>query len=235
MELPLTGRTIPVIADEYVDKGIRPGCVKITPAHDFNDYAVWQRHKDAPAFKSQPLNGLINIFDKTAAIHSKNLDTKGQTIDETVELTHDAILARELIPNQYRGLDRYAARKQIVADLEAAGLLAKTEPHKLMVPRGDRTHAVLEPLLTDQWYVKSRPARGRGDKGRRGRAHPVCARELDQDLLRMDAQIFRTGASHARSGGVTVFRRGTTKTALPMSGAARRTCARSTSSEQASP
>jgi valyl-tRNA synthetase len=122
LELPLTGRTIPVIADDYVDPEFGTGCVKITPAHDFNDYVVGMRH-DLP---------LINIF------------------------TSDAVL-NENAPQSYHGLDRYAARKQIVADLEAAGLLEKTEPHKLVVPRGDRSHAVVEPYLTDQWYVKIAP------------------------------------------------------------------------------
>ncbi len=121
VELPLTGRTIPVIADEYVDKEFGSGCVKITPAHDFNDYEVGKRHQ-LP---------LINILFPDARI--------------------------SLAGSPYHGLDRYDARKKIVADLETAGLLEKTEPHKLMVPRGDRTHAVLEPLLTDQWYVKVGP------------------------------------------------------------------------------
>ena len=119
VELPLTGRSIPVIADDYVDPEFGTGCVKITPAHDFNDYAMGQRH-DLP---------LINIF----------------TIDACIN---------EEAPESYRGMDRYKARKQIVADLEKADLLEKTEPHKLVVPRGDRSHTVVEPYLTDQWYVK---------------------------------------------------------------------------------
>ncbi len=121
VELPLTGRTIPVVADEYVDRTFGSGCVKITPAHDFNDYEVGKRH-DLP---------LINIL----------------TPDARVELPGSA----------YHGLDRYVARKKIIADLEAAGLMDKIEPHKLMVPRGDRTNAVIEPYLTDQWYVKIAP------------------------------------------------------------------------------
>ncbi len=117
--LPLTGRKIPVIADDYVDPEFGSGCVKITPAHDFNDYDVGQRH------------GLpqINVFTPDAKINDQ-------------------------APAPYRGLDRLEARKRIVSDLEAAGLLAQTQPHKLMVPRGDRTNAVIEPYLTDQWYVK---------------------------------------------------------------------------------
>ncbi len=122
LELPLTGRTIPVIADDYVDPEFGTGCVKITPAHDFNDYAVGMRH-DLP---------LHNIFTVDAAIN-------------------------DAAPEKYRGLDRFAARKRIVADLEAAGLLERTDAHKLMVPRGDRSGAVIEPYLTDQWYVKIGP------------------------------------------------------------------------------
>lgn len=122
INLPLTARKIPVIADEYVDPDFGSGCVKITPAHDFNDYLVGQRH-NLP---------MINI------------------------LTHDAKI-NEHAPRKYRDLDRYEARKQIVADLEVLELLVKIEPHKLTVPRGDRSGVVIEPLLTDQWYVKIAP------------------------------------------------------------------------------
>ncbi|OGT67219.1 MAG: valine--tRNA ligase [Gammaproteobacteria bacterium RIFCSPLOWO2_01_FULL_47_190] len=120
--LPLTGRTIPLIADDYVDPEFGTGCVKITPAHDFNDYEVGKRH-NLP---------LINIF------------------------TIDAII-NENAPVVYQGQDRFTARKKVIADLEAAELLEKTEPHKLMVPRGDRSNAVIEPYLTDQWYVRIAP------------------------------------------------------------------------------
>jgi len=116
--LPLTGREIPIIADAYVDKEFGTGVVKVTPAHDFNDYAVGLKHK-LP---------MISILDLRAQINDN-------------------------APPQYQGLDRFAARKIIVADLEAAGLLEKTEKHKLKVPRGDRTGEVLEPMLTDQWFV----------------------------------------------------------------------------------
>jgi valyl-tRNA synthetase len=122
LELPLTGRTIPVISDSYVDIEFGTGCVKITPAHDFNDYEMGKRHQ-LPT---------INVLNDDASIND------------------DA-------PEAYRGLDRIVARKQIVADLEAAGLLEKTEPHKLMIPRGDRSGAIVEPYLTDQWYVKIAP------------------------------------------------------------------------------
>lgn len=139
VELPLTGRRIPVIADEYVDPEFGTGCVKITPAHDFNDYAVWLRHRDEVAISALPHGGLINIFTPDAAIRANEEDEGA------------------LIPEKYVGLDRFDARKQIVADLEAAGLLEKVDDHKLMVPRGDRSGTVIEPFLTDQWYVKVGP------------------------------------------------------------------------------
>lgn len=116
--LPLVGREIPIVADDYVDAEFGSGCVKITPAHDFNDYALGQRHNLE----------VINIFDDDAALN-------------------------QAVPEQYRGLDRYDARKKVVADLDALGLLHKIDPHKLMVPRSERTNVVVEPYLTDQWYV----------------------------------------------------------------------------------
>ncbi|MCX8086665.1 MAG: valine--tRNA ligase [Rhodocyclaceae bacterium] len=118
VHLPLTGRTIPIIADTYVDREFGTGCVKITPAHDFNDWQVGHRHGLTP----------INIFTLDARINEHG-------------------------PEKYRGMDRYEARKAIVADLEAQGLLVAVKPHKLMVPRGDRTGVVIEPMLTDQWFV----------------------------------------------------------------------------------
>jgi valyl-tRNA synthetase len=122
VSLPLTDRTIPIIADEYVDPEFGSGCVKITPAHDFNDYEVGERHNLEK----------INIF------------------------TADAII-NDIAPKQYQGLDRFDARKKIISDLENKKLLEKTEDHKLMIPRGDRSNAIVEPYLTDQWYVKVKP------------------------------------------------------------------------------
>jgi valyl-tRNA synthetase len=118
VRLPLSNREIPIIADAYVDKAFGTGCVKVTPAHDFNDYAVGQRH-------GLPM---INILTDDAAINA------------------DA-------PEKYRGLDRFAARKIVLVDLEAEGWLLEEKKHKLMVPRGDRTGQVIEPYLTDQWFV----------------------------------------------------------------------------------
>ncbi len=122
IKLPLTDREIPVIADDYVDPEFGTGCVKITPAHDFNDYDMGKRH-NLP---------IINILTIDAAINDN-------------------------APEKYRGMDRYEARKAIVKDLDEAGLLEKVDEHRLMVPRGDRSGAVIEPYLTDQWYVKIAP------------------------------------------------------------------------------
>lgn len=124
LTLPLTGREIPIIADEYADKAFGSGCVKITPAHDFNDYAVGQRH-------NLPLIGVLTLDAKIS----------------------------DNAPAKYVGLDRFAARKLIVADVDALGLLQEVKPHKLQTPRGDRTGVVIEPMLTDQWFVAmSKPA-----------------------------------------------------------------------------
>jgi valyl-tRNA synthetase len=122
--LPLCNREIPVIADDYVDKEFGTGVVKVTPAHDFNDYAVGQRHQ-------LPMIGILSL----------------------------AGFVNEYAPQQYQGLERFAARKQVVIDLEAQGYLVKVDKHKLKVPRGDRTNVVIEPMLTDQWFVAmSKPA-----------------------------------------------------------------------------
>jgi valyl-tRNA synthetase len=127
VRLPLSDREIPIIADAYVDREFGTGVVKVTPAHDFNDYQVGQRH------------GLPMI----------NILTPDAKIDDNA-------------PAKYRGLDRYDARKAVLADLEAAGLLVETKAHKLQVPRGDRTSQVIEPYLTDQWFVKMEGLAKRG-------------------------------------------------------------------------
>ncbi|MEQ9223138.1 MAG: valine--tRNA ligase [Salinisphaeraceae bacterium] len=122
IELPLVGRQIPIVADDYVDRDFGTGCVKITPAHDFNDHEVGARH-------GLPL---INIFEPDATVNGN-------------------------APAAYRGLDRFEARKRVVDDLDAQGLLDQVQDHKLMVPRGDRSGTVIEPLLTDQWFVRIQP------------------------------------------------------------------------------
>jgi valyl-tRNA synthetase len=126
LTLPLSGRQIPVIADDYVDREFGTGCVKITPAHDFNDYAIGQRHKLAP----------IEIFTLDAKVNGN-------------------------APAKYQGMDRYEARKVVLADLEAQGLLVETKPHKLQVPVSQRSDAVIEPMLTDQWFVDLTSDKGR--------------------------------------------------------------------------
>ncbi len=124
VKLPLCNREIPIIADDYVDKAFGTGVVKVTPAHDFNDYAVGQRHQ-------LPIIGILNLEG----------------------------FVNDAAPLPYQGLERFVARKQVVADLEAQGYLVKTDKHKLKVPRGDRTGVVIEPMLTDQWFVAmSKPA-----------------------------------------------------------------------------
>jgi len=116
--LPLVGRKIPIIADDYVDMEFGTGCVKITPAHDFNDYEMGKRYNLS----------ILNIMTDNAAMNNE-------------------------VPDKYQGLDRFVARKQVIKDLEALKLLDETKKHKLMVPRGDRSNSVIEPYLTDQWYV----------------------------------------------------------------------------------
>ena len=122
INLPLSNRKIPIIADDYVDMEFGTGCVKITPAHDFNDYEIGQRHSLE----------IINV------------------------LTHDAKINSNA-PSDYQDLDRFEARKRIVADLEKQNLIEKIDPHTLMVPRGDRTNSIIEPYMTDQWFVKVKP------------------------------------------------------------------------------
>jgi valyl-tRNA synthetase len=133
VRLPLTERDIPIIADEYVDREFGTGCVKVTPAHDFNDYAVGQRH----GLEMIVILKLDGCVPAEAAV----FDTDGQPKGHVVMPAHVA------------GLDRVDARRQVVEDLQAAGVLIDTKPHKLQVPRGDRTGVVIEPMLTDQWFV----------------------------------------------------------------------------------
>jgi valyl-tRNA synthetase len=122
VKLPLTNRTIPIIADSRVDQNFGSGCVKITPAHDFNDYALAQQHQLAS----------ITIFTPQAHLNAT-------------------------VPKAYRGLERFAARQKIVKDLEALGLLEKVEAHTLKIPRGDRSGVIIEPYLTNQWFMSMRP------------------------------------------------------------------------------
>ncbi|MBS0308413.1 MAG: valine--tRNA ligase [Proteobacteria bacterium] len=161
LELPLTGRQIPIIADEYVDKAFGTGCVKITPAHDFNDYQVGKRH-GLPLITVMALDGRIHSIDSVAkrsdifnVFDEDGGSLKGITPSaflEELTLSPQQTLEK-YVPTKYQGIDRFEVRKQIVAELDAQGLLAEVKPHKLMVPRGDRTGVVIEPMLTDQWFV----------------------------------------------------------------------------------
>ncbi len=149
--LPLTNREIPIIADDYVDREFGTGVVKVTPAHDFNDYAVGLRHK-LPMINIFTQDAKVIASAKSHADISAEL-SKHDPIQDRGVLIPDERFSPELIPSRYHGLDRYDARKAILVDLEEAGLLVETKPHKLQVPRGDRTGQVIEPYLTDQWFV----------------------------------------------------------------------------------
>ena len=151
--LPLAGRRIPVIADDYVDREFGSGCVKITPAHDFNDYAIGERHGLAQ----------VNVFNADASVN-------------------------EQAPASYRGLDRFEARARIVADLDAAGLIERIEDHLLTVPRGDRSNAVVEPWLTDQWFVKIAPLAEPAIRAVEQGDVVFVPKQLRKHVLRLDAR-----------------------------------------------
>ncbi len=192
VRLPLSEREIPIIADDYVDRAFGTGVVKVTPAHDFNDYAVGQRH-------GLPM---INILTPDAAINGN-------------------------APEKYRGLDRYAARKVVLADLEAAGLLVEEKKHKLQVPRGDRTGQVIEPYLTDQWFVRMEKLAARGlELVENGSVRFVPENWINTYRHWMGTS--RTGASAGSCGGGTGFPPGMTPAARSMWAAVKRKCARRT-------
>ena len=177
VKLPLVGREIPIVADEYSDPEKGTGAVKITPAHDFNDFEVGKRHD----FEK------INVLDAFGKLN-------------------------DAAPAAYRGLDRFEARKKVVADIDALGLLEKIEPTGHTVPHGDRSGAVLEPWLTDQWYVNAaemaKPAIERSKRARRSSCRKTGKRRTSNGCV-----TFSRGASHASSGGVIRSRPGTDPTA----------------------
>ncbi len=148
VRLPLVGRLIPIVADDYADPETGTGAVKITPAHDFNDFEVGRRHGLA----------MVNIFDADARLN-------------------------DAAPPPYRGLDRFAARARVVADLDAAGLLDKVEDHTLMVPHHDRSGVVIEPWLTDQWFCDARVLAAAGDRRGRRRAYPFVPRQWENTFF----------------------------------------------------
>ena len=188
VELPLCDRNIPIIADDFVDP-VGTGCVKITGAHDFNDYACALRH-DLP---------MIVIFTLDAHINENG-------------------------PKQFQGMERYEARKAVVAQLEAEQFLVKVEPHKMMQPKGDRTGVVLEPMLTDQWFVAMSKPAPEGTLNP-GKSITQVALEVVADgriqftpttgppSTTSGSTTSRTGASRASCGGATRSPPGTRKTA----------------------
>ena len=171
VKLPLCERNIPIIADNYVDKEFGTGVVKVTPAHDFNDYAVASRHRELPLINILELDGTIRdraqyVMRPGARIFLPQELGGSWTLKEGS--SHDSAFMSSFIidsfplPEKYAGHDRFDARKQIVADLEAAGLMEKIDKHKLKVPRGDRTGIVIEPMLTNQWFVAMREPSANG-------------------------------------------------------------------------
>ncbi|WP_145496638.1 valine--tRNA ligase [Yersinia bercovieri] len=137
--LPLVGRRIPILGDEHADMEKGTGCVKITPAHDFNDYEVGKRH-------ALPMINILT-FDGDIRAEAEVFDTNGEATDT----------CSGAIPEQFQGLERFAARKAVVAEFDKLGLLEEVKPHDLTVPYGDRGGVVIEPMLTDQWYVRTAP------------------------------------------------------------------------------
>ncbi|MGQ0545167.1 MAG: valine--tRNA ligase [Betaproteobacteria bacterium] len=162
VRLPLAERLIPVIADDYVDPQFGTGCLKVTPGHDFNDYKVWQRHRHQNLFVGLPSGGLISIFKLDGTIKSKPLDDfdsgfQAASRDGVTHLSSEGIAGAatvEILPGKYQGLDRFIARKEIVEDLKSQGLLISEKPYKLKLPKSGRTGEIVEPMLTDQWFVK---------------------------------------------------------------------------------
>jgi len=183
LKLPLTDREIPVIADDYVDREFGTGGVKITPAHDFNDYALGKRHNLTP-INILTLDGKILGGEGDAATYAKTGLAKNER--QAFQAGVDEANALNAIPEKYRGLDRFAARKQIVADLEAAGLLVETKKHKLQVPISQRTDAVIEPMLTDQWFLdltsETRVDGKSGPGGRKAITEPALAAVRDGEI-----------------------------------------------------
>ncbi|HWG10330.1 MAG TPA: valine--tRNA ligase [Rhodanobacteraceae bacterium] len=154
LTLPLSNREIPIIADEYVDREFGTGCVKITPAHDFNDYAIGQRH-GLPQFNIFTLDArVLGAPNDSFDWRKKRHDYRSETAEGgTVIVSPPPQYSEKDIPETYRSLDRYEARKRIVADLESQGFLVETKAHKLQVPVSQRSDAVIEPMLTDQWFL----------------------------------------------------------------------------------
>ena len=192
--LPLVNRRIPIVGDEHADMEKGTGCVKITPAHDFNDYEVGRRHQ-------LPMINILT-FDGDIRESAEVYDTKGNESD---------VYSSE-IPAEFQKLERFAARKAVVAAVDALGLLEEIKPHDLTVPYGDRGGVVIEPMLTDQWYVRAdvlaKPAVEAVENG-----DIQFVPKQYENMYFSGCAIFRTGVSPASCGGVTASRHGMTTTA----------------------
>ncbi len=164
VRLPLCNRSIPVIVDDYVDPGFGTGCVKITPGHDFNDYKVWERHRDEllPVFSIFSLDAKVIDFVPAAGPLWQNYVAPNLAGGKIGPIGKQPTALDLGIPEVYRKLDRFEARKKIVADLTAQGLMVSEKPYKLRVPRSGRTGVIVEPMLTDQWFVKMETMAKRG-------------------------------------------------------------------------
>ena len=207
--LPLVNRRIPIVGDEHADMEKGTGCVKITPAHDFNDYEVGRRHQ-------LPMINILT-FDGDIRESAEVYDTKGNESD----------VYSSDIPAEFQKLERFAARKAIVAAVDALGLLEEIKPHDLTVPYGDRGGVVIEPMLTDQWYVRAdvlaKPAVEAVENG----SIQFVPKQYE-NMYFSGCAIFRTGVFPVSCGGVTVSRRGTTTKAMSTLAAPKRKCVRKT-------
>ncbi len=205
--LPLVNRRIPIVGDEHADMEKGTGCVKITPAHDFNDYEVGRRHQ-------LPMINILT-FDGDIRESAEVYDTKGNESD----------VYSSDIPAEFQKLERFAARKAIVAAVDALGLLEEIKPHDLTVPYGDRGGVVIEPMLTDQWYVRAdvlaKPAVEAVENG----SIQFVPKQYENMYFSLGCAIFRTGVFPVSCGGVTVSRRGTTTKAMSTLAAPKRKCA----------
>ncbi len=207
--LPLVGRRIPIIADEYSDPEKGSGAVKITPAHDFNDFEVGKRH-------GLPMISIMGPEGKLLLDPNPDF-TRG--IEPSPQLKATIL--------EFNGVFRFAARKMIAAKLEADGLMEKIELHSHVVPHGDRSNAVIEPRLTDQWYVDAKTLAEPGDRCGQARPHRVRAEELGDAPISTGWRTSSPGASRASCGGAIRSRPGTGPTARSSSPRTRRARRRS--------
>lgn len=214
--LPLVGRRIPILGDEHADMEKGTGCVKITPAHDFNDYEVGKRH-------ALPMINILT-FDGDIRAEAEVFDTNGEATDT----------CSGAIPEQFQGLERFAARKAVVAEFDKLGLLEEVKPHDLTVPYGDRGGVVIEPMLTDQWYVRTAPlAKVAIEAVENGEINSCLS--STKTCITHGCATFRTGVSPVSCGGATVSPLGMTSRVKCTWVAMKLKCAAKTTSALKSP